>query len=142
MSEKTNTLNKSTSIICDVGYAEFEIEELDRFFREKYPYDAASLMFDDLRPEQYPNLVGRTKKGIRSAIDCYLQKKGVEDTIYHTDLYDLVCENPFKAGIQEELRDLDDIDDYADDVSQRYSMFLYNQSAERFCKVFNESLVD
>jgi hypothetical protein len=142
MLEKTNTLNNSTSILDSMGYAEFEEEELDRFFREFYTYDDACLMFDDLKPEKWRDLTESTKRGIRSGIEDYLQTQDERDTIYHADLYTLVRDNILRPSIEKELDAFGDVDDYADNVSKGYSLFLYNESRDKFMEIFKELPVE
>lgn len=144
MSNKTNTLNKSKPICVSMGYKEFEEQELDRFFKDFYTYDNAVLMLDDLTEEQFPDLVDKTRKSIRAGIEDFLETQEQKDTLYHADLHAFVCRNPVKTRIEQELENsgFGNVNVYADDVSQSYSMFVYNESAERFMEVFGESPVD
>ena len=119
-----------------MDYKKFEDSEQEIFMNKFYNYEDTKLILTSIQQIDYPIIRENTKKGIKKGIEDFLEKEGISSTLYRSNLSDFCFDNSVSHRVIEKMKslnlDLDDIQKYAKDVFQTYSMFVYNESRDRF----------
>lgn len=119
-----------------MDYKKFEDSEQEIFMNKFYNYEDTKLILTSIQQIDYPIIRENTKKGIKKGIEDFLEKDGISSTLYKSNLSDFCFDNSVSHRVIEKMKslnlDLDDIQKYAKDVFQTYSMFVYNESRDRF----------
>ncbi|MBU0459213.1 MAG: hypothetical protein KJ771_00225 [Nanoarchaeota archaeon] len=124
-----------------MDYAEFEESEQEKFLDEFYDYRNTELILTGLTREDYPAVRTFTKKGIKLGVEFFLAcQPNNTKSLYLSDLIKFASDDSVQSNVASQIKslnlDVENVDDYVLDVSQTYETFVFNESSERFRKLF------
>lgn len=123
-----------------MDYREFEDLEQEIFLDKHYKYESVRLLIPNLHKTDYQPLREKTKKGIKAGINDFLTSQEDTSTLYLSDLAQFCFDNSTESRIKEEListgLNQDNLDIYTKDVCESFRGFVYNESKNRFDKLF------
>jgi hypothetical protein len=133
---KTPNKSMGERITADDALRAFQDTEINYFLDTRFPYDETRLFLDITR-EQHPDIQARTKRGVESGIEEYVQSQGVP-TIYQADVGRFGFDGAVPRHITKQLAPLalEGTPEYAEEVRQAYATFTYNESLKRFNSLF------
>lgn len=134
-----NNSPRLQELIRQFYYFNFEISEQERLLQRQCTYAETSLILTDLQRVDYHKLMSAVQRGFRTGVGNFLEAKS-EICLYLGNLREFYLEESTPKVVETEIKKtfskLNNIYDFAIDVSGKYGTYVYNDSRDRFFNKF------